>query len=80
MFDRLTGLPSFHLFEDRLQTALTGELLKDIRMRRFQIAVIGVFVRDLPQTGDEAVQNRFCAGWRIFAAGVAEKLYGGARD
>lgn len=58
MFDRLTGLPSFHLFEDRLQTALTGELLKDIRMRRFQIAVIGVFVRDLPQTGDEAVQKQ----------------------
>ena len=42
MYDRLTGLPSFNLFEDRLQVALTNEKAKNLRLRRLKIAVVGI--------------------------------------
>lgn len=42
MFDGQTGLPSYYLFEDRLQTAINYESYKDIRLRRNKIVVLGV--------------------------------------
>jgi len=42
MYDPLTGLPNFYLFEDRVQTAVNYENHKDIRQRKNMIAVVGV--------------------------------------
>lgn len=42
MFDAQTGLPSYYLFEDRLQTTINYENYKDIRLKRNKIAVLGI--------------------------------------
>ncbi len=47
MFDEQTGLPSFNLFEDRLQTALVNERVKNQRFRRLKIAVVGIMIKNL---------------------------------
>lgn len=47
MFDGQTGLPSYYLFEDRLQTAVNYESYKDIRLRRNKIVVLGINIDNL---------------------------------
>ena len=47
MYDDMTGLVSYYLFEDRLQTAIYYESHKDIRLRRNKIAVLGVNVDNI---------------------------------
>ncbi|MBQ8784436.1 MAG: diguanylate cyclase [Alphaproteobacteria bacterium] len=44
MYDDLTGLVSYYLFEDRLQTAINNESHKDIRLKRNKIVVLGINV------------------------------------
>ncbi len=46
MYDEETGLPSFNLFEDRLMMALINERAKNRRMRKQNIAVIGVAIEN----------------------------------
>jgi GGDEF domain-containing protein len=47
MFDALTGLPNFYLFEDRVQVAVNNENYKDVRQARNMIAVLGVSLDNL---------------------------------
>lgn len=47
MYDEETGLPSFNLFEDRLKMALINERVKDLRMRKLKIAVVGIYIENL---------------------------------
>lgn len=42
MYDQITGLPNFYLFEDRVQVAVNYENYKDVRQRKNMIAVVGV--------------------------------------
>lgn len=49
MYDELTGIPSFNLYEDRLQVALTNEKVKDQRMRRLKIAVVGIYIENFAE-------------------------------
>ena len=44
MYDSVTGLPNFYLFEDRVQTAVNYENHKDVRQRKNMIAVAGVSI------------------------------------
>ena len=44
MYDDMTGLVSYYLFEDRLQTAIYYESHKDIRFKKNKIAVLAVNV------------------------------------
>ncbi len=44
MYDPVTGLPNFYLFEDRVQTAVNYENHKDVRQRKNMIAVAGVSI------------------------------------
>lgn len=44
MYDSVTGLPNFYLFEDRVQTAVNYENYKDVRQRKNMIAVVGVSI------------------------------------
>lgn len=44
MYDDLTGLVSYYLFEDRLQTAINNESHRDIRLKRNKIIVLGINV------------------------------------
>ena len=46
MYDELTGIPSFNLYEDRLQVALLNERVKDFRLRKLKIAVVGVYIEN----------------------------------
>ncbi len=47
MFDDKTGLPSYYLFEDRLQTTINYENYKDVRLRRNKIVVLGINIDNL---------------------------------
>lgn len=42
LYDSVTGLPNFYLFEDRVQTAVNNENYKDVRQRRGMISVLGI--------------------------------------
>ena len=57
MFDSLTALPSFDLFEDRLQTAINGEISKDLRLKRAKIAVVGLFLDNLSMFDEREVRR-----------------------
>jgi len=57
MFDSLTALPSFDLFEDRLQTAINNEINKDVRLRRNRIAVAGIFLDNLAMFGEQEIRH-----------------------
>lgn len=57
MFDSLTALPSFDLFEDRLQTAINNEMNKDIRLKKNRIAVAGVYLDNLAMFGEEEIRH-----------------------
>lgn len=57
MYDRLTGLPSFNLFEDRLQMALTNEKAKNLRLRRLKIAVVGIKIENLASFAEGSARD-----------------------
>lgn len=57
MYDGLTGLPSFNLFEDRLQVALTNEKAKNLRLRRLKIAVVGIKIENLASFAEGAARD-----------------------
>lgn len=44
MYDAITGLPNFYLFEDRVQVAVNYENYKDIRQKKNMIAVCGISI------------------------------------
>ena len=44
MYDQLTGLPNFYLFEDRVQVLVNYENYKDVRQKKNMIAVAGVAI------------------------------------
>ena len=44
MYDAVTGLPNFYLFEDRVQTAVNYENHKDVRQKKNMIAVAGISI------------------------------------
>lgn len=46
MFDVLTGLPSFQLFEDRLQMAINHEIYKDSRLKKNFVTIVGVNIKN----------------------------------
>lgn len=58
MYDELTGIPSFNLYEDRLQVALTNEKVKDQRMRRLKIAVVGIFIENFSDLSSEKIRRQ----------------------
>ena len=47
MYDDASGLVSYYLFEDRLQTAINYENHKDLRVKRDKIVVLGINVDNL---------------------------------
>lgn len=47
LYDAITGLPNFYLFEDRLQIAVNNEKFKDVRQKKNMMAVLGVSVDNL---------------------------------
>ena len=47
LYDELTGLPNFFLFEDRVQMAVNNENYKDARLPKDLIAVVGVSVDNI---------------------------------
>ncbi|MDO4183647.1 MAG: diguanylate cyclase [Rhodospirillales bacterium] len=47
MYDDESGLVSYYLFEDRLQTAINYESHKDVRVKRDKIVVLGINVENL---------------------------------
>ena len=47
MYDDASGLVSFYLFEDRLQTAIYYESHKDVRVKRNKIVVAGINIDNL---------------------------------
>lgn len=44
MYDPVTGLPNFYLFEDRVQVAVNYENYKDMRQKKNMIAVCGISI------------------------------------
>lgn len=47
LYDPVTGLPSFYLFEDRVQMAVNFETYKDARLRKNMVAVIAVSIDNI---------------------------------
>lgn len=47
LYDAVTGLPNFYLFEDRVQIAVNNEKYKDVRQRKNKMAVLGVAIDNL---------------------------------
>ncbi len=47
LYDDLTGLPNFFLFEDRVQTAVNNENYKDARLPKDLIAVLAVNIENM---------------------------------
>lgn len=67
MYDDVTGLVSYYLFEDRLQTAIYYESHKDIRLKRNKIAVLAVNVDNLNFfDSPEAVIRELAARMKIY--------------
>ena len=47
LYDEVTGLPCFYLFEDRVQMAINYENYKDSRLRKNMVAVIAVSIDNI---------------------------------
>ena len=47
LYDDLTGLPNFFLFEDRVQMAVNNENYKDARLPKDMIAVVGITIDNI---------------------------------
>ena len=48
LFDDVTALPSFYLFEDRVQMAVNTEVYKDARMPSAFVMVAGISIENMP--------------------------------
>lgn len=48
LFDDITALPSFYLFEDRVQMAVNMEIYKDTRLATDFVVVAGVSIENMP--------------------------------
>lgn len=49
LYDAVTGLPNFYLFEDRVQIAVNNEKYKDVRQRKNMLAVLGVSIDNMAE-------------------------------
>ena len=49
LYDAVTGLPNFYLFEDRVQIAVNNEKYKDMRQRKNMMAVLGVNIDNIEE-------------------------------
>ena len=49
LYDAVTGLPNFYLFEDRVQIAVNNEKYKDMRQRKNMMAVLGVNIDNMEE-------------------------------
>ena len=49
LYDTVTGLPNFYLFEDRVQIAVNNEKYKDMRQRKNMMAVLGVNIDNIEE-------------------------------
>lgn len=49
LFDTLTGLPTFYLFEDRVQVAVNNENYKNPRNKKNMLAVVGVSIDNIAE-------------------------------
>lgn len=49
LYDAVTGLPNFYLFEDRVQIAVNNEKYKDMRQRKNMMAVLGVSIDNMEE-------------------------------
>ncbi len=49
LYDAVTGLPNFYLFEDRVQIAVNNEKYKDVRQKRNMMAVLGVSIDNIEE-------------------------------
>lgn len=52
LYDAVTGLPNFYLFEDRVQIAVNNEKYKDVRQRKNMMAVLGVSIDNMEELKD----------------------------
>lgn len=53
LYDELTGLPSFYLWEDRVQVAVNNELYKSPALPRYVVAVAGLAIDDFEKRNDK---------------------------
>lgn len=49
LYDAVTGLPNFYLFEDRVQIAVNNEKYKDVRQRKNLMAILGVSIDNMDE-------------------------------
>lgn len=49
LYDAVTGLPNFYLFEDRVQIAVNNEKYKDVRQRKNMMAVLAVSIDNVEE-------------------------------
>ncbi len=49
LYDAVTGLPNFYLFEDRVQIAVNNEKYKDVRQRKNMMAVLGISIDNMEE-------------------------------
>ena len=49
LYDAVTGLPNFYLFEDRVQIAVNNEKYKDVRQRKNLMAILGVAIDNMDE-------------------------------
>lgn len=47
LYDNLTGLPNFYLFEDRVQVAVNNENYKDTKAGKNMVAVVGISIDNI---------------------------------
>ncbi|MBR1649364.1 MAG: GGDEF domain-containing protein [Alphaproteobacteria bacterium] len=67
MYDDMTGLISYYLFEDRLQTALNYETHKDIRIKRSKIVVVCINIDNISYFDEpEMIIREMAARMKIY--------------
>ncbi len=49
LYDKVTGLPSFYLLEDRIQVAVNNENHRDFRLTKNKIALIGINIDNISE-------------------------------
>lgn len=67
LYDNLTGLPNFYLFEDRVQMAVNNENYKDVRFNKNTLAVVGVAI-------DNSVAFKKIGIYELVLKKISEKL------